>query len=254
MIKKKIGLIIQARMSSTRLPAKMMKLILGKPMIFRILERVKLCKTIDDVIVSIPKNKSDDKLFNYLVKQKTKVFRGSEKNLLNRYYYTAKKYDLDFIVRLPGDNPLPDYIEIDRLVRHHMKIKNNINIFSSNLQPIKKSNYIDGIGAEIFSMRMLEKLFKNKRIQKSTEHVSLNFYDFEKQRSNNSSYFKISYPKSPKSIAFPNIVLDVNYLKQFKFIKRIYENLYPKKKFFLTYDIIKYLKKNDKELFKNIKT
>ena len=84
--------------------------------------------------------------------------------------------------------------------------------------------------------------------------MSLNFYDFEKQRSNNNSYFKVSYPKSPKSIAFPNIVLDVNYLKQFKFIKRIYENLYPKKKFFLTYDIIKYLKKNDKELFKNIKT
>ena len=78
-------------MSSTRLPAKMMKLILGKPMIFRILERVNLCKTIDDVIVSIPKNKSDDKLFNYLVKQKIKVFRGSEKNLLKQILLYCKK-------------------------------------------------------------------------------------------------------------------------------------------------------------------
>ena len=78
-------------MSSTRLPAKMMKLILGKPMIFRILERVNLCKTIDDVIVSIPKNKSDDKLFNYLVKQKIKKFSEGLKKFIEQILLYCKK-------------------------------------------------------------------------------------------------------------------------------------------------------------------
>ena len=132
-----------------------------------------------------------------------------------------------------------------------MKKKNNKNIFSSNLQPIENSNYIDGIGAEIFSFEMLEQLMKNKKLKTNKEHIALNFYDFENKKPVNKNFFKISYPISPKSISYPYIILDVNYKKQFNFIKKIYRNLYFKKKFFLTHDIIKFLKKNEKDLFKN---
>jgi spore coat polysaccharide biosynthesis protein SpsF len=177
-MKKKIGMIIQARMSSKRFPGKVMKRILNIPMIYRIYERVILCRKLDDVIVAIPSSKSDDKLEIFLKKKKIKTFRGSENNLISRYFKAAKLYNLDYIVRLPADNPLPDFKEIDRLINFHMKIKDNINVFSTNLQPIKNSNYIDGIGAEILSYKMLEKIFKNKKLQKSKEHLSLNFYDF----------------------------------------------------------------------------
>ena len=250
-MKKKVGMIIQARMSSTRFPGKVMKKLLNKPMIFRILERVKFCKRIDKLIVAIPTSKSDDILYDYLKSIRANVFRGSENNLLKRYYDTAKKYDLKYIVRLPADNPLPDYKEIDRLINFHMKLKNSINPFSSNLQPMQSSKYIDGVGAEIFSFKMLKLLIKNKHIQKSKEHLSLNFYDFDKDKQMNKKFFEVKYIKAPKSISYPNIALDVNYLRQFRLIKKIYKNLYKKRNVFLTKDIIKFLKKNEKKLFKN---
>ena len=242
-MKKKIGMIIQARMSSTRLPGKVMKKILGKPLIYRIIERVKPCKRLNQIIIAIPSSKSDDILFKYLKKLNINIFRGSENNLIKRYYLAAKKYNLNYIVRLPADNPLPDFKEIDKLIYFHMKKKNNKNIFSSNLQPIEKSDYIDGIGAEIFSIEMLEQLMKNKKLKINKEHIALNFYDFKNKKPVNKNFFKISYPISPKSISYPNIVLDVNYKKQFNFINKIYRNLYFKKKSFLTHDIIKFLKK-----------
>ena len=232
-MKKKIGMIIQARMSSTRLPGKVMKKILGKPLIYRIIERVKPCKRLNQIIIAIPSSKSDDILFKYLKKLNINIFRGSENNLIKRYYLAAKKYNLNYIVRLPADNPLPDFKEIDKLIYFHMK-KNNKNIFSSNLQPIEKSDYIDGIGAEIFSIEMLEQLMKNKKLKINKEHIALNFYDFKNKKPVNKNFFKISYPISPKSISYPNIVLDVNYKKQFNFINKIYRNLYFKKIFFNT--------------------
>lgn len=250
-MKKKIGMIIQARMSSRRLPGKVMRKIINKPLIYRILERVKECKCLSDIIVAIPKNKSDDILYKYLKKIKVSVIRGSENNLIERYYLSALKYNLDYIVRLPADNPLPDYKEIDKLIRFHLNKKNNLNLFSTNLQPIKNSNYIDGIGAEIFSFKMLEKLYKNKKLQISKEHISLNFYDFNLKKLTNKKYFNVAYPKAPKSISYPKITLDVNYKYQFDFIKKIYKNLYFKKKIFLTKDIVNFLKKNEKSLFKN---
>ena len=109
-MKKKIGMIIQARMSSTRLPGKVMKKILDKPLIYRIIERVKPCKRLNQIIVAIPNSKSDDVLFKYLKKLNINIFRGPENNLIKRYYLAAKEYNLNYIVRLPADNPLPDFI------------------------------------------------------------------------------------------------------------------------------------------------
>ena len=114
-------MIIQARMSSTRLPGKVMKKILGKPLIYRIIERVKPCKRLNQIIIAIPSSKSDDILFKYLKKLNINIFRGSENNLIKRYYLAAKKYNLNYIVRLPADNPLPDFKEIDKLIYFHMK-------------------------------------------------------------------------------------------------------------------------------------
>ena len=77
------------------------------------------------------------------------------------------------------------------------------------------------------------------------------FIILKKKKIINKKYFRVFYPIAPKSISYPNIVLDVNYKKQFSLIKKIYKNIYPKNKLFLTNDIIKYLKKYEKNLFKN---
>ena len=71
--------------------------------------------------------------------------------MLKRYYLAAKKFQIQFIIRLPADNPFPDFNEIDRLTSFYFKnLNKKLNLYSTNLQPFKNSGYIDGVGAEIF--------------------------------------------------------------------------------------------------------
>ena len=86
----KVVLIIQARMGSTRLPGKSMMKLAGEPLVGRILERVKRCKKIDDIVLAIPNKKSDDILFSLGRKYKIKVLRGSEDDLLSRFFMASK--------------------------------------------------------------------------------------------------------------------------------------------------------------------
>ena len=244
-----IGIIIQARMGSKRLPRKVMKKIAGKEMILRIIERVKKCKSFKKVIIAIPETEENNILYNFLKKYNVNLYRGSENNLLKRYYLAAKKFQIQFIIRLPADNPFPDFNEIDRLTSFYFKNlnKKKLNLYSTNLQPFKNSGYIDGVGAEIFTINMLEKLLNNKKIVKSYEHISLNFVNFEKQREENKKYFKVKCPKAPKEISYPKIKLDVNSKQDLSYVRNIYRNLTKKKLNFSTQNIVQYLL-NEKKL------
>jgi len=243
-----IGIIIQARMGSKRLPKKVMKKIAGKEMILRIIERVKKCKSFKKIIIAIPKTEENNILYQFLKKHNVLLHRGSENNLLKRYYLAAKKFKIQFIIRLPADNPFPDSNEIDRLTKFYFKNlnKRRLNLYSTNLQPFKNSGYIDGVGAEIFSINMLEKLLNNKKIVKSYEHISLNFVNFKKQKEENKKYFKVKCPKAPRKISYPKIKLDVNCKQDLSYARNIYKNLIQKKIKFNTEDVIKYLKNENK--------
>ena len=169
--------------------------------------------------------------------------------MLKRYYLSAKKFQIQFIIRLPADNPFPDFNEIDRLTSFYFKNlnKKKLNLYSTNLQPFKNSGYIDGVGSEIFTINMLEKLLNNKKIVKSYEHISLNFVNFEKQREENKKYFKVKCPKAPKEISYPKIKLDVNSKQDLSYVRNIYRNLTKKKLNFSTQNIVQYLL-NEKKL------
>ena len=112
-MKKKITAIVQARIGSERLRAKVIKKINGKAIILLLLKRLSLAKEVDDIIIAIPNKKQDDVLYNILKKNNFKVFRGSEKNVLNRYYECAKRYSVQNILRITADCPLLDPKLID---------------------------------------------------------------------------------------------------------------------------------------------
>ena len=91
-----------------------------------ICERLSFCKEINDIIVVTTKDKKDDKLAKYLSNKKFKFFRGNNENCLNRYFYAAKKYNIQTVVRITGDCPLVDSKLVDEFIKEFKKGRSNI--------------------------------------------------------------------------------------------------------------------------------
>ena len=236
MSKRKVVLVIQARMGSTRLPGKSNLDLAGVSLVGRILERIKRCKTFQEIVLAIPKNKEDDVLLKIGEQFGVKVFRGSENNLLDRYYQAAKLYDAYYVARLPADNPLSEPKEIDKLISHHLSLGRRG--FSSNLLSFFNSGYPDGIGIEVFDFSLLEEVHQRNTNQEKNEHIHLNFFDYKSQKAVDSEWCPISTIKCPEAFRRPQLILDVNTYDQYLFIKEIYEYLYSKNPNFGILEII----------------
>ena len=103
-------------MGSTRLPGKIMLPVLDKPILEHLVDRVKKSSNIDEIIIATSINKNDDIIEIFCKSQKIKCFRGSEKDVLLRYFEAAKKFSIDIIVRLTSDTPLLDPKIIDKVI------------------------------------------------------------------------------------------------------------------------------------------
>jgi spore coat polysaccharide biosynthesis protein SpsF len=180
-----------------------------------ILRRLGKSESIDQIILAIPNSAENDLLEQEAKKLDITIFRGSENNLIERYYQAAKMHNAEIICRLPADNVFPDYEEIDRAIEFHLT--NNQTGFTTNLAQIKKSLYPDGIGIEIFSFKALEKIFKSETTSDQKEHIHLNFLDYSNPNPQivNSS-FKVASPKCPKEKQCPDLVLDINTYNDYK--------------------------------------
>lgn len=235
---KRVVLIIQARIGSTRLPGKSMMGLAGAPLVARILERVKRCKQLDDIILAIP-NTDKDKVLQQLGNDYgIKVFAGSENDLVERYYGAAVASKADIVGRLPADNATPEPAEIDRIVDHHLSLGRRG--FSSNLSVVGDSEYPDGIGAEIFDFSLLAEARERHTDSRQREHVHLNFFDYTKQQAVDLNWCPISTIKCPIEFRRPDLVLDVNTPAQYEFMRQLYEDLYPHNPTFHITDIIRW--------------
>lgn len=161
--------IIQARMSSERLPGKVLKPIIGVPMMKRIVLRAQKAKNVDEVIVATSTDVSDDELYQFCVRENINVYRGNLNNVLDRYYQCATQSKADIIVRLTGDNALIDPEIIDR----------SIQIFI-NAEDMDYLHYCDelplGMCTETFSYSALERAHANTDNAECLEHVTLYMY------------------------------------------------------------------------------
>ena len=197
---KKILGIIQARMGSERLPGKML-LNLGENQIVEwVIKRSSQSQFISKLIMATTVNKIDDELIKKCKEFNLEFFRGSENDVLGRFYNAAKEFNADIVVRICADNPFIDPIEIDRLITFYV---NNECDYSCNHQNKLGSNYADGFGAEIFNMELLNFLNTNCENKEHREHVTLYLWD-------NQGKFKIKIFNAPKSLSFPNFIFDIN--------------------------------------------
>ena len=237
----KVVLIIQARMSSTRLPGKSMMPLADKPLVYRMVERLKKCKKVDEIFIATSDQPEDKVLVDLANELGVSSFQGNLLDVRDRYLKTAEKSNADFIIRIPADNPMPDANEIDKLIEFHLV--NNPKGFSSNLAQVNNSGYLDGIGAEIFSTKLLQESVDRSNSDIVKEHVHRNFFDYSTQTPVDASWCPIASPKAPAELRRPDIILDVNTMDDYTKIKRIYDHLYPQNPNFTTVDVINFIDK-----------
>ncbi len=224
--------ILQARMSSSRLPGKILLPGYNKPLLLHTIERLKKSKLINDVVVATSRLKIDEIIFKICKKNKINVFRGHPTDLLDRYYRCATKYNANTIVRISSDCPLMDYKIVDKVINKFYFSKVD---YVSNIHP---PTFPDGFDVEVFSYEILKKVFfeANKNFQR--EHVTPYIWDNPKK-------FKINnYRNSSNYNYYKKFRLTLDYKEDYYVIWKIYNKLYPLKKLFGLKDIIKYLKHN----------
>ena len=159
---------LQARMGSSRLPGKTLKNIFdNKPLIYYVIKRLELVDDTKIVLLTSTLTK-DDILEKWCKENNTLCFRGSEDNVLERYYQAAIYYKADNIIRATGDNPLVEPYFAKNLLENHISYNAD---YSSNKSEIG-SNLPDGLGVEIFTFNALENSMKNSSMPHHFEHVN----------------------------------------------------------------------------------
>ena len=149
--------IIQARMSSTRLPGKIMKLIKGKPALFYLIDRLKHSKLLKRIIIATTIKECEKPIIDFCKEYKLDYFRGNEDNVLDRYYQTALKYNCKYIMRITSDCILMDPNIVDNMIKYYYENKLNYLIMKySNNEVGAKGGFPDGFNPEIFSFKLLE--------------------------------------------------------------------------------------------------
>lgn len=180
-------------------------------------------KSISEIVIAIPESKLDDQLFDFLSDKGVNVVRGSESDLISRHLHVASRFNADFIVRIPGDNPLPHGSEIDRIVDYHLQ--SNVGGFSTNLSEVFDSGYPDGIGAEIFSSQILEEISNSRTSKRQQEHLHLNFFDYENQIETTPNTYPVRTVKCPDRFSRPDIILDINTIRDFEYFRTMFQDL-----------------------------
>ena len=166
-----IGCIIQARMGSSRLPGKvMMNLDRKNPAIYYVLEQLRYCKNLDDIVVATTRLKKDDIIEEYVTQKGIKVYRGSSSDVLDRYYKCAKIFSFSKIVRITCDDPLIDPSIVDKIIKKFLS--NKYDYVSNTI----KRTFPYGTEVEVFSFKALEKAWKNSKTPYEREHVTPYFY------------------------------------------------------------------------------
>lgn len=222
--------IIQARMGSTRLPGKVLKEVLDKPLLAYQLKRVQRAKFIDEIIIATTTKKQDDAIVEFTKSFGEKVYRGSEDDVLSRYYGAAVEADADVIVRLTSDCPLIDPVIIDDVVQLFID-KQSVDYVSNTLD----RTFPRGLDTEVFSFEALEMAHKEATLPRDREHVTAYFYT-------NPEKFSLAYLKNDVNEGHHRWTVDTD--EDFELVRRILEAIYPTNKNFTMNDIIELLEQH----------
>lgn len=220
--------ILQARFGSTRLPGKVLKQLGGKSVLCRVIARVKTCAQLDDVIIATTDQPPDAAVAEEARKCGATVFRGSEHDVLSRYYFAAKENSADVIVRITADCPLYDGALLDRMLTEFRRVKT-----ADYLSNVIKRTFPRGLDTEIFLFDALERAHREAQQPHEREHVTPYLYQHPE-------LFRLkSYEEQPDLSGF-RWTLDTQ--EDWDFMQAIYTELHTGGDIFSTADVLKLLK------------
>jgi len=236
----KTGCIIQARMSSTRLPGKVLREIKCKAILDYVVDRIKFCRNVDDIILATTTNQKDDILEKYAINKEISYFRGSEEDVLSRYYEAAKKYHIDTIVRITSDCPLIDSEIVDEIIKKH--IENKADYTANTII----RTYPRGLDTEVFNFNILEDAHKHANEKYYREHVTPYIQEHPAR-------IEIQNIEACEKIKRPNIRITLDTKEDFELLEKII--LHFDDLMFKTEDVIDFLDKNPDlmKINKNVK-
>jgi glutamate-1-semialdehyde 2,1-aminomutase len=207
--------IIQARMGSTRMPSKVMREICGTPMIGLLLERLSASRQIAEIVLATSSSAANDPLDAYVTGLGYKVHRGSEEDVLDRYYRVAQELRADTVVRITGDCPLIDAVLVDAVID---EFRTRGVDYASNVRP---PTFPDGLDTEVFTFVSLEAAWKAATSRQDREHVT-------------------SYMRQPGRFTHANLRQErddsaerwtVDEPSDFEVVQRIFEHFHPRRDF-----------------------
>ena len=228
--------IIQTRMGSTRLPNKVLMDINGVPSLKFMIDRVNKSNLLDKIVVATTENELDDEIVNFSHSNDICCYRGSENDVLDRYFQAAKKYGANTIVRLTSDCPLIDPELIDKTINLFNEKQVD---YAANAVPPEIKKYPDGSDVEVFSFKSLERAWTEANDIKDREHVT--FYFWKRNQDFTTAMLENNYDWGKYRIT-------VDYKEDLKLVRKIVEILKIQNKFGYTHEIIEILKEN-KELY-----
>jgi len=224
-------LIVQARMGSTRLPGKILKKVMGKPLLEYQIERLRQVPSAADIVVATTEKDNDNEIVQFCEEKGVNVFRGSENDVLARFYGAAKKFDGDCIVRVNSDCPLIDPIVVSKVIS---EFHNNIDKYDY-VSNILKPTYPIGMHTEVFPMASLATSFRLAKDPLEREHVTPYIY-------RNPKLFRLKNVSYHENLSHYRWTLD--FPEDFVLIEKIISSLHPINKNFEVIDVINLLNEN----------
>lgn len=224
----KIVAIIQARMGSTRLPGKVMKQLGDRTVLAHVIFRVRACPLVDEVVVATTTSSTDDVIVAEAEKWGTKWFRGSEEDVLARYYWAVKAYNADLVVRVTSDCPLFDPEVLSQMLEYFAtELPQGLEM--DYLSNTLNRSYPRGLDAEIFTFETLEKVFNKARLPYEREHVTPYIYEHPEQ-------FSLHNQTWDEDLSAYRWTLDTP--EDWQLISAIYSALYEEGKIFTTEQVL----------------
>jgi spore coat polysaccharide biosynthesis protein SpsF len=211
-----VGIVLQARMGSSRLPGKVLKPLAGRPMLGHILERLESALRADVVVLATTTVPADREIleFSRLNHPDVKTFAGSESDVLDRYVQCARTFGISLVVRCTGDNPLVDVPMVDALIDFHRASGAD----ASHSKTDRGSDLPIGAGAEAYSLRALEQSWNQGREPDNREHVDEYIHQHPE-------LFKIAALPIPPERRCPALRLTVDTPEDFRRMTLMYEAL-----------------------------
>ncbi len=221
--------IIQARTTSSRLPNKVLLNLPyngNKTVLEQVINRVKESKYINKIVVATTINETDNKIERLCENLQISCYRGSEDNVLSRYYKAATEYKANLVIRITSDCPCIDYKIIDELIEKHLDEEND---YTSNSLV---RTFPHGLDCEIFSYKILKEAYENAKEKFEFEHVTPYIYKTNKNK------YKIGQLLLNKNKEYSKIRITLDTKEDYILLCEVYDNLYSNNKYFNCEDII----------------